>query len=309
MSYTVAIILALACLEVSLSFDNAVVNALVLKDMSAAWQRRFLLWGMPIAVFGMRLVFPVLIVAAAGWLPIGQIVHMAIYQPAQYAVHLTTAHDNIAAFGGIFLLMVFLGFILDETKEVHWIGWLESRLSKMGKMESLEISIALAVLVILNMPIYHNQNTCMAAGTLGLLVYVFINGLMGLCGDGENPGACVAKQSGLMRFIYLEILDASFSLDGVVGAFALTNNIFYIMIGLGIGAFAIRSLTIRLVRKGTLSQFKYLEHGAHWGIGALAVLMLLSTIIQIPQAVMAFTGMFFICCALMSSIREDGIVD
>ena len=65
------IVLVLSVLEISLSFDNAVVNATVLEDMDKVWQRRFLTWGMLIAVFGMRFVFPLAIVAiAAGLGPI-----------------------------------------------------------------------------------------------------------------------------------------------------------------------------------------------------------------------------------------------
>ena len=74
-------------------------------------------------------------------------------------------------------------------------------------------------------------------------------------------------------FLYLELIDASFSFDGVVGAFAISQQIFVIAAGLGIGACYIRSLTVFLVRKGTLQEYIYLEHGAHWAIGALAVLL------------------------------------
>src|SRR5688572_28048332 len=101
----------LTIMEVSLSFDNAVVNATVLRRMDPVWQQRFLTWGILIAVFGMRLVFPVVIVAIAAGLGMVEVATMAVNDPAEYGRHLAAAHTGIAAFGGMFLLMVFLHFV------------------------------------------------------------------------------------------------------------------------------------------------------------------------------------------------------
>ena len=111
--------------------------------------------------------------------------------------------------------------------------------------------------------------------------------------------------TGLVSFLYLELIDASFSLDGVLGAFALSKDIIIISIGLAIGAMFVRSLTIMLVEKKTLKQFLYLEHGAHWAIGALACLMLVSTVKEIPEAVTGGIGLAFILAALFSSIMHN----
>jgi hypothetical protein len=97
-------------------------------------------------------------------------------------------------------------------------------------------------------------------------------------------------------------LDASFSFDGVVGAFAITNNLFIIMIGLGVGAMFVRSLTIMLVDKGTLSEYRYLEHGAFYAIGILAAIMFAGTIKHIPEVVTGLLGALFIALSLFSSI-------
>jgi hypothetical protein len=296
MPYIVTILL-LAVMEASLSFDNAVVNASVLKGMPPVWQRRFLTWGVLIAVFGMRLVFPVLIVSMASGIGVVDVTRMAVYDAAEYGRQLSSAHTAIASFGGMFLLMVFLQFICDEAKDVHWLGWIESRLVALGRMDAVEIAIAIALL--LSVP-----SASLPAGLLGLLCYVTLKGVLGLCGDGDSPAACIAGKQGLMGFIYLEVLDASFSLDGVVGAFALTNNILLIMAGLGIGAAVIRTLTVRLVRKGTLAEFVYLEHGAHYGIGALAVLMLASTTWHISEVATGLVGVGFILAALVSSVAQ-----
>lgn len=283
-------IILLAIMEVSLSFDNAVLNASILKDMPKVWQDRFLLWGMPIAVMGMRLILPVVIVyLASGMITIQGVVQLAINAPEEYAKILMQSQKSIDAFGGMFLLMVFLKFIFEE-KEIYWLTPIEKRLAALGKLESLEIVICLGILIAL-------QNYAVfIPGALGIMLYVFINGIMG---DAKK------LKSGLSAFIYLEILDASCSFDGVIAAFVLTTNIFYIMIGLGIGALAIRSLTLYLVRGGKLAQYAYLEHGAHYGIGALAIIMIIDIFHSVPEPVTGMIGIAFIGLSLLSSIREN----
>ena len=112
------------------------------------------------------------------------------------------------------------------------------------------------------------------------------------------------KRAGIAGFLYLEVLDASFSFDGVIGAFAITKDVVIIMLGLGIGAMFVRSLTVYLVNKGTLDEYVFLEHGAHYAIGALAIIMLLSMEYHIPEAVTGLVGIAFIGLALISSIRR-----
>ncbi len=297
-------ILLLALMEVSLSFDNAVINAGVLKDMSTKWQNRFLTWGIAVAVFGMRLVFPVVIVAVAGHLPMDKVVSMAVHDPVAYAAALAAHHINISAFGGMFLLMVFIEFVCDSSKEVHWLGWVERRLANLGLLKGSEVIIATTTLVIVQSFIHDpsTQLSCLLSGFLGIGLYMLLQAVMGIC-DLEEGAANIAKR-GLSAFIYLEVLDASCSLDGVIGAFVLTNNILLIMIGLGIGAFAIRSLTLYLVRGGTLKEYIYLEHGAHWGIGALAAIMLTDIFYPVPEPITGMVGMSFIGLSLLSSIRH-----
>src|SRR3989344_5780333 len=134
--------LALACLlsvlEVTLSFDNAVVNARVLAEMSPVWQRRFLTWGILFAVFGTRLVLPILIVAAAAALSPFAAAAIALSDPAHYAELLEEAGAAISAFGGAFLLMVSLKYFFDEAKEVHWLRLVERRLARWGRFEAIE---------------------------------------------------------------------------------------------------------------------------------------------------------------------------
>jgi len=99
------------------------------------------------------------------------------------------------------------------------------------------------------------------------------------------------------------VLDASFSFDGVIGAFAITNDVVIIMLGLAIGAMFVRSMTVFLVYKGTLQEFVYLEHGAHYAIGILALIMFASVHYHIPEWFTGLSGLAFILVSLWSSIR------
>lgn len=294
----------LTIMEVSLSFDNAVVNAVVLKDMSEKWQKRFLTWGILIAVFGMRLLFPIVIVAFATHLPMGEVASLALNQPEEYSRHVLDSHIQIAAFGGMFLLMVFFKFILNAGKELHWLVALESRLSKLGKLESVEIILALIVLLLVSSGLPDDEQLhALTAGTVGVVLYVAVHSLTALMGQKDAERA--VTHAGLMGFIYLQFLDASFSLDGVIGAFAVSKDVVIIMLGLGIGAIFVRSMTIYLVRKGTLNQYVFLEHGAHYGIGALALIMLATMTVHIPEFITGLIGVTFILLSLWSSVRYN----
>jgi hypothetical protein len=105
--------------------------------------------------------------------------------------------------------------------------------------------------------------------------------------------------------LYLDVLDASFSLDGVIGAFAITNDVVLIMAGLGAGAFWVRSITVYLTRTGTLAKYRYLEHGAHWAILALGIIMLVKLYhIEPPEWLVGSIGLIFVITAVVSSILE-----
>ena len=302
------LVLVLAILEISLSMDNAVVNASVLKNMTPIWQKRFMTWGIVIAVFGMRLVFPVLIVAFATNLGAGDVMSMALKSPAEYSDHLNAAHPLIASFGGIFLLMAGLSFLLDEARDVYWIGYLEKRLQQLGKIDAVNTTVSLTVLMIISALVPETiHSTVITGGIWGIFLYGLVSSLDSLFSvSDEDPSITQAAQrGGLMAFIYLETLDASFSFDGVIGAFAMIQELPIIMLGLGIGALYVRSLTVYLVKKGTLDQYIYLEHGAHYAILTLAILMLVSTLREIPETVTGLTGATLIGLSLLSSIRHN----
>lgn len=300
----IAIILGI--LEVSLSFDNAVVNASILKRMDERWQQYFLTWGILIAVFGMRLLFPIAIVAAATGIGFAGVADMALHDPDTYSKHLDASHVQIAAFGGMFLLMVFFSFIFDEGKELHWLGEIEEKIASFGKLESIEIIIALSLLLITqNWLPQEIRLDALVAGVSGVILFVVVDSLSALFEDEEEGEelASVLKKGSIMSFLYLEVLDASFSFDGVIGAFAITQDVVIIMLGLAIGAMFVRSLTVFLVRKGTLDEYVFLEHGAHYAIGTLAGIMLLSMTHKIPEVVTGLVGAVLIGLSVFSSIR------
>ncbi len=333
------IVALLAVLEISISFDNAVVNAAVLKTMTPKWQQIFLTWGILIAVFGMRLVFPIVIVAVAAGLGITEVVDLALNDQEQYASNLEDSYPVIAAFGGVFLLMVFLNFFFDEEKDHHWLGPVERPLAKLGHIDGITPAMAaIALLVVSQIVSAEEQLDVLVAGLAGLISYLISNGAAGRLeeslehelevddrddrfagllheeaeaaearGDKSAAAAATAAaaKGGLASFLYLELLDASFSFDGVIGAFAISTDIIVIAIGLGLGAIYIRTLTVYLVRQGTLSEYRYLEHGAHWAIGVLAVLLFVGIEHHIPEVITGTLGAGFILVAFFWSLKAN----
>ncbi|WP_393083649.1 DUF475 domain-containing protein [Streptomyces sp. LN704] len=329
------IVAILAVLEISLSFDNAVVNAGILKKMSAFWQKIFLTVGVLIAVFGMRLVFPVVIVAISAKIGPIDAVDLALNDKDKYQQLVTDAHPSIAAFGGMFLLMIFLDFIF-EDRDIQWLRWIERPLAKLGKVDMLSVCIALIVLLITSFTfaVHAHQHggghadkaqTVLISGIAGLITYMVVGGLSGYFEDRleeeeersheeeeeaertgkKKPAVVLAGQAAFFMFLYLEVLDASFSFDGVIGAFAITNDIVLMALGLGIGAMYVRSLTVYLVRQGTLDDYVYLEHGAHYAIGALAVILLVTIQYQINEVITGLVGVVLIGWSFWSSVRRN----
>lgn len=304
-----SVALILGIMEVSLSFDNAVVNAAILKEMDEKWRQIFLTVGILIAVFGVRLLFPLLLVAVATNQGLVEVAHMAINNPVLYADYLDDGHTAIAAFGGSFLFLVFLSFIFDPDKDLHWLGRFEAAMGKLGNMESIKIIVILLILLGLQsfLPISQaEQLTILLAGLSGVVLYVLIDSLSSFFSSQAEGDAFAktAKRNGVMGFLYLEILDASFSFDGVIGAFAITRDVVLIMLGLTIGAMFVRSMTVRLVYKGTLDHYVYLEHGAHYAIGVLGLIMFYTIYHPVPEIVTGLIGVVFIMAALLSSIRH-----
>jgi hypothetical protein len=283
----------------------------------------------------MRLVFPVVIVAVTAKKGPIEAVNLALTDKDQYQQLVTDAHPAIAAFGGMFLLMIFLDFIF-EDRDIQWLRWIERPLAKLGKVDMLSVCIALVVLLVSSMTfaVHAHQHggahidkaqTVLIAGIAGLITYMVVGGLSGYFEDKleedeereheeeeeaartgkKKPAVVLAGQAAFFMFLYLEVLDASFSFDGVIGAFAITNDIVLMALGLGIGAMYVRSLTVYLVRQGTLDDYVYLEHGAHYAIGALAVILLVTIQYQIHEVITGLVGVVLIAWSFWSSVRRN----
>ena len=304
------IVCVLAILETSLSFDNAVINATKLEKMSKEWQHRFLTWGIIIAVFGMRLVFPISIVSIFAKLPFWETAKITLTDVDKYTHYLHLTHAPVLFFGAAFLLMLFFHYFFDEKKETHWIKWLEKPLSHLGNIQGIETALTLTIAFIFQglLPEASRLPVILAAIN-GVILYLLIHGLSEWMNEHQpksDPSAIKQTfKAGLVSFLYLELIDASFSLDGVLGAFALSKDIIIITLGLAIGAMFVRSFTIMLVEKKTLKQYKYLENGAHWAIGVLAFIMFVSTLHEVPEVITGLAGLILILWSFISSIVEN----
>lgn len=301
--------MVLAVLEVSLSFDNAVVNASILQNWNHYWRTLFLTVGIFVAVFGMRLIFPLVIVSQTSDMSMLQAWHLAFDNPKAYSLALTAHHAEVLAYGGAFLFLVFFNFLFDPEKDLHWHSWLEEKMAKLGRVDSISVLVTLGILVGLSRFLPTEEaNLVLMAGIYGIITYLAVEFIGSLLEEEEHDNAEVVKMvstGSIGGFLYLEVLDASFSFDGVIGAFAITSDIIVIMLGLCVGAFFVRSMTTYLVDKGTLAQYKFLEHGAHYAIGVLAAIMFISTIHEVPEMVTGLIGVGFIGWSVLSSILSD----
>lgn len=306
------ITLVLIAVEITFSFDNAIINARVLMTMSKFWQQMFITVGMLIAVFGMRLVFPILVVMITAGLPWNDVVNLALNNPSEYAKELESAHISIASFGGMFLLMLCLHFFFDASRSIRWIDIIEKPLQRIGRWWTYAVTSLVVLCVIVVLPFNEHPSETFIAGLSGIVTYLLVHGLAELFSRSQqqqemSTGKMVqrAGMAGFMSFLYLEVLDASFSFDGVIGAFAVTKDVVLIAIGLGIGAFWVRSLTIFMVRKHILGAYRYLEHGAHYTIGLLALVLLLGVFLQISEFIAGILGLGIIAASIVSSIIKS----
>lgn len=301
-------IMVLIAIEISFSFDNAVINAKVLERLPIIWQKIFLTVGILIAVVGMRFVFPILIVMITADLSWSTVVDTALNHPDEYAKHLEEAHPSISSFGGAFLLVLSLYFFFDNARKELWLKRIEQPLQRLGGTFWLPPVLASLVIIVLSRFSHDHSTEIIQAGLAGAICYaairLLIEGLSRATGQDKASADKAVKYTGwaaFVAFIYLEVLDASFSFDGVLGAFAITDQVLLIALGLGVGAIWVRSMTIYFVRHGTLDTYKYLEHGAHYAIFFLSVALLGSLFAHIPEAVTGITGLGIIVASFIAS--------
>lgn len=298
--------LILLVLEVTFSFDNAVINSKVLARMSEFWQKIFLTVGIFIAVFVVRFLLPIVIVMIASKLGFMEVVDLALNRPDEYGETLHKAAPMIDAFGGAFLIMIGISYFMDRHKDIHWLRAIERKLARVGKYENLKALVMLVTAMILYATVDREYHVVvLAASILGVMLHMALEVMSAVFEEHQSNAKKLVGWAAFSSFLYLEVLDASFSFDGVIGAFAITNNVLLIIAGLGAGAIWVRSLTIFLLRSGALGKYRYLEHGAHWAILALGIVMFLKLYhIEPPEALVGSLGLVFIITAVVSSIVE-----
>jgi hypothetical protein len=303
------ITLVLMMVEITFSFDNAIINAKVLARMSDFWQQMFMTVGILIAVFGMRLVFPIVLVMITTGLGAGAVTNLALNHPEQYSAQLDKAHPLISSFGGMFLLMLCLNFFFDAGRKVNWISVIERPMQRLGAWWVYTFVCFGVLALCAAIPLNKHPEDTLVAGIIGIISYLVISNLAIAFGktqeDAERPGKEIVKQAGMagfIAFIYLQVLDATFSFDGVIGAFAVTQDVVLIAIGLGIGALWVRSLTLFMVKRQVLHAYRYLEHGAHYTIGILAFFLLGGLFVHIPEVIAGLSGIAIVTASVLSSI-------
>ncbi len=303
---TLFVVFFLSVLEVTLSFDNAVVNAVILDKMSPKWQHRFLTWGIIIAVFGVRFLLPVVIVSIFSNLSIIKTIHMALEDVTQYSHYLHLAHAPLVAFGGSFLMMVGLSYFVGKDNKYKWLSRIEKIMSKINfKFSSLIICFLILAGIYFILP-PDIKNPVTISGAAGIISYEIIHGICGFLEKKQEANLTKGVVTGgFMMFVYLEVLDASFSLDGVLGSFAISRDIIVIAIGLAIGAMFVRSLTLLFVEKKTLNQYIYLVSGAHFAIISLAVIMYISIFKEISEIITGSIGLLLVGGSFISSLIEN----
>lgn len=294
----------LGVMETSLSLDNAIVNSKILETMDVRWRRRFLTWGILIAVFGMRVVFPLAIVSISGQVGPVEAARIALFDHARYEGIVIGARYGIDGFGGAFLMLVALSFFVSGEKEHHWFSVIERPVASLDRIPGAVYVLAIILLGLASLPIdTANRRTFVIAAAAGVAAFFCVKKFGDVMEERNEGSAALAgtvAKAGAATFVYLEFLDASFSFDGVIGAFAITNDIVIIALGLGIGAMFVRSMTLALVEGGHMGEYRFLEHGAFWAIAALAAIMVLVEI-ELPEYVTGLIGAGFIAAAFLYS--------
>lgn len=305
-------VIVLTLLETTFSADNAVVNSKVLVTLSPFWQKLFMTLGIFIAVFLVRFILPILIVMITASLGFMQVIDLALNHPHEYGEALEKAGPLISSFGGTFLVMIALSYFIDYEKKTHWLGFLERHLGRLGRFDHITIfTMLIATLVIFATVDAEYHVPVLVAAISAMILHIGLDMLDAFFSrEAATKKSTVLKTgaAGFAGFMYLEVLDSSFSLDGVIGAFALTSSVVLIMAGLGAGAIWVRSITVHLVQAKALSKYIFLEHGAHWAIGFLGGIMLLKLYhIEPPEWFVGSLGLIFIVLAIWWSARKAKI--
>lgn len=298
---SVALIVAgLVLFETISSIDNAIINAEVLSTMSQKARRWFLVYGLFIAVFVVRGVLPWLIVwiATPELGPIGALTATFSNDPRVLEAIERSAPVLLSG-GGTFLVFLFLHWLFVEPKHFGLRG--ERFILRKGVWFYAVASVMLLAIVWLTM----NRDPLMAFGAVvGSTAFFIVSGFR-MNAESAEKRLTTGSMSDWSKIFYLEIIDATFSIDGVIGAFAFTLSVPLILIGNGIGAFVVREVTIRHVDE--VRKYPFLKNGAMYSIAVLGVIMLADSFgIAIPVWVSPVITFGIVGFFLVKSIRSNG---
>lgn len=273
----ILVILGLCVFEIITSIDNAVINADVLSSMSKKGRRWFLTWGIIFSVFLVRGLLPFIILyLSTPSLGIQGTFTAALSNSPKVAHAIQQSSHMLLSAGGIFLIFLFLHWLFLEPKNFGLKG--EKFFQTQG---SWFFAIASIVLTIVVWRALHLNEMIAFGAVIGSTAFFIIHGFRQYAEDQEKK-LLAGGMSDLSKIAYLEILDASFSIDGVVGAFAFTFAIPLILIGNGLGAIIVRQLTISNIER--VRKYKYLKNGAMYSILILGGIMLVDSCgIHIPE--------------------------
>ncbi len=261
------VVLGLAMFEIISSVDNAIVNAHVLKTMPEKYRKIFLFWGLLFAVFVVRGLLPFLIVWMANpALSIGGVMTAVFSNNPQIKEYLQTSKPLLLLGGGVYLFFVFLSWLFLEEKQYAFL--VEGFIHRQGVWFYAVSSVFTVFVVYMSLKV--NPVLALAA-TIGISAFFITDGFKKNAEEQEKKMLTSRGMSAWSKILYLEILDASFSIDGVIGAFAFTLSVPLILIGNGLGAFVTREFTIKGIN--LISKFAYLKNGAMYSIGMLGLLM------------------------------------
>lgn len=300
MFFSIAVtIIGLCLFEVISSVDNAVINAGVLKTMPEKYRKIFLFWGIIFAVFVVRGLLPFLIVWIANpALSIGEVFGFVFSNNPEINEYVERSKPFLLLGGGIYLLFVFLGWLFLEEKKYAFLA--ERFIHRNGFWFYAIASILLTLIVYFSL----KENSLLAlSATIGASAFFITDGFKKNAEEKEKELER-GHMSAWSKIMYLEILDASFSIDGVIGAFAFTISVPLIILGNGLGAIVVRQLTVKGIN--LIAKFAYLKNGAMYSIGALGAVMILESFgREYPFWLAPLLTVFFLGVFLAMSIYEN----
>lgn len=272
------IIFGLSLFEIITSIDNAIINAEVLSTMGQKARKWFLTWGIFFAVFLMRGLLPFLILfAAAPQLGVMGTLTAAFSSDPEIAKTIKESSHVLLIGGGIFLIFLFFHWLFLEPKNFGLRG--ERFFNSQGAWFYAVIALILTGVVWLAFS--RSEPLLQFGAVAGSTAFFIIHGFRQYA-ESQEKKLLSGGMSDVSKIAYLEVLDASFSIDGVVGAFAFTFAIPLILVGNGIGAVVLRQLTIRNIER--IKKYKYLKNGAMYSILVLGVVMLLHSFdVDVPE--------------------------